>query len=160
MKRKTSLKTPFLTVDIIIRYKDGIVLVKRKNPPHGWALPGGFVDIGESIEAAAIREAKEETSLTVRLIEQFYVYSQPDRDPRFHTVSAVFIADGRGNLEGCDDAERADIFKNTALPDSIAFDHRAIIADYFHYLKTGRKPIPAVSWFLKTPLAYSILNSP
>ncbi|MCX5810694.1 MAG: NUDIX hydrolase [Proteobacteria bacterium] len=134
------LKTPLLTVDIIIRYKDGIVLIERKNPPPGWALPGGFVDVGESIENAAIREAKEETSLDVTLIEQFHAYSKPGRDPRFHAVSVVFIGDGRGELQGQDDARRADKFGYDNLPESIAFDHREIILDYFHYMSTGKRP--------------------
>src|SRR5439155_23082508 len=82
---------PLLTVDIIIEVPGGIVLIERKNPPHGWALPGGFVDYGESIERAAVREAKEETSLDVLLVEQFYTYSTPGRDPRHHTVSTVFV---------------------------------------------------------------------
>src|SRR3970040_128490 len=88
---------PLLTVDIIIEIASAhIVLIERKNPPHGWALPGGFVDYGESLETAAVREAKEETSLDVTLTEQFYNYSDPDRDRRHHTVSAVFIATAAG----------------------------------------------------------------
>jgi len=134
------LKTPFLTVDIIIRYKNGIVLIERKNPPYGWALPGGFVDIGESVECAAIREAKEETSLDVTLIEQFHVYSKPDRDIRSHAVSVIFIGDGNGTLQGADDASKADVFSENNLPESIAFDHPQIISDYFRYIKTGKRP--------------------
>jgi 8-oxo-dGTP diphosphatase len=134
------LQTPLLTVDIIIRYQGGIVLIERKNPPPGWALPGGFVDVGESLEEAAVREAKEETSLDVTLVEQFHAYSKPDRDPRFHTATMVFIADGKGNLKGRDDARNARIFTEKTLPAQIAFDHGQIIADYFEYLKTGRKP--------------------
>jgi len=134
------IQTPLLTVDIIIRYQDGIVLIERKNPPPGWALPGGFVDVGESLEEAAVREAKEETSLDVALVEQFHAYSKPGRDPRFHTVTMVFIADGKGTLKGCDDARKATVFREETLPKQIAFDHGQIIADYFEYLKTGRKP--------------------
>src|SRR3989304_1636029 len=86
-------KNPFPTVDIIIEIEGkGIVLIRRKNPPYGWAIPGGFVDYGESIENAAVREALEETSLKVELLRQFHVYSSPDRDPRFHTISTVFTA--------------------------------------------------------------------
>lgn len=134
------LKTPFITVDIIIRYDNGLVLIERKNPPFGWALPGGFVDIGESLEEAAVREAKEETTLDVNLVEQFYAYSAPHRDPRFHTITMVFIGDGEGSLKGRDDARKAEVFTERALPNMIAFDHREIIADYFSYLNTGQKP--------------------
>jgi ADP-ribose pyrophosphatase YjhB (NUDIX family) len=134
------LKTPLLTVDIVIRYRGGIVLIERKNAPHGWALPGGFVDIGESLEDAAMRESKEETSLETRLIEQFHAYSDPHRDSRFHTVSVVFIADGDGILQGKDDAKKADIFSEQELPDGIVFDHRKIISDYFYYIKSGKRP--------------------
>jgi 8-oxo-dGTP diphosphatase len=134
------LKTPLLTVDIIIRYEGGIVLVERKNPPSGWALPGGFVEIGESVEYAAIREAKEETSLDVTLIEQFHVYSKPGRDSRFHTVSVVFIGNGQGDLQGKDDAKVAEVFSENELPVNIAFDHPEIILDYFTYIRTNKKP--------------------
>lgn len=134
------IETPFVTVDIIISYQGGIVLIERKNEPHGWALPGGFVDIGESIEHAAIREAKEETSLDVVLAEQFHAYSSPKRDPRFHTVSMVFIGAGAGELKGADDARRAAVFTQQSLPDTIAFDHRQIINDYFTYVATGVRP--------------------
>ncbi len=135
-----NLKTPFLTVDVIIRYKGGIVFIERKNPPPGWALPGGFVEIGESVEDAATREAKEETSLDVTLTEQFHVYSKPGRDPRFHTVSVVFIGNGQGTLQGQDDAKRAEVFPENQLPGQIAFDHRQIIMDYLTYVKTNKKP--------------------
>jgi 8-oxo-dGTP diphosphatase len=132
--------TPLLTVDIIIRYGGGIVLVERKNPPPGWALPGGFVEVGESLETAAVREAKEETSLKVTLLEQFHAYSRPDRDPRFHTTSVVFIGEGTGALKGQDDARQAKVFAADTLPDVIAFDHRQIITDYLEYMNTGCRP--------------------
>ncbi len=135
------IKTPLLTVDIIIRYRKGIVLIERKNPPYGWALPGGFVDVGESLENAAIREAKEETSLDIRLIEQFHAYSDPGRDPRFHTATVVFLADGNGIVRGRDDARRADVFSEETLPSDIAFDHKEIITDYYIYAKTGKRPV-------------------
>ncbi|MCX8022163.1 MAG: NUDIX hydrolase [Syntrophorhabdaceae bacterium] len=138
----TTLKTPLLTVDVVIRYNGGIVLIERKNPPYGWALPGGFVEVGESLEEAAVREGKEETSLDIRLIEQFHAYSRPDRDPRFHTVSVVFIGDGTGNLKARDDAKKARIFSKENLPEDIAFDHRRILSDYFFYMATGKRPAP------------------
>jgi 8-oxo-dGTP diphosphatase len=133
--------TPLLTVDIIIQYHNGIVLIERKNPPAGWAIPGGFVDVGESAETAAVREAKEETSLDVRLIEQFHVYSNPGRDPRFHTASVVFIGEGTGVLKGADDARKAAVFTATDLPATIAFDHKNILMDYFAYVASGKKPV-------------------
>jgi 8-oxo-dGTP diphosphatase len=136
-------RNPLLTVDIIIEMEEGgVVLIKRKNPPHGWALPGGFVDYGESLETAAVREAKEETSLDVRLIEQFYTYSDPGRDPRHHTVSTVFIAKGEGLPRGADDAEAAQIFFENQLPDPIVFDHPKILSDYFRFRTTGERPKP------------------
>ena len=139
MKRKRD--TPLLTVDIIIEVDDrGIVLIERKNPPHGWALPGGFVDYGESLEKASLREAKEETSLEVQLVEQFHTYSDPGRDPRHHTVSTVFIAGARGVPTAGDDAKRADIFTQGDLPSPLVFDHAQILRDYFHYKKTGKRP--------------------
>lgn len=132
---------PFLTVDIIIEIdRGGIVLIERKNPPHGWALPGGFVDYGESIEAAAVREAKEETTLEVRLIEQFHTYSDPRRDPRHHTVSTVFIGVAEGTPRGADDARRAQVYTESALPVPLVFDHERILMDYFRYKKTGERP--------------------
>ena len=134
------LKTPYVTADIIIRYQGGIVLIERKNEPAGWALPGGFVEIGESAEEAAVREAREETSLDVVLLEQFYVYSKPGRDPRFHTVTIVFIGTGTGALKGRDDARQAEVFLPGNLPEQIAFDHREIINDYYRYVATGLRP--------------------
>lgn len=137
---KPERKNPFLTVDIVVEVEHrGIVLIERKNPPHGWALPGGFVDYGESLERAAVREAKEETSLNVSLVEQFYTYSDPSRDPRHHTVSTVYIATASGNPRGADDARRAEIFTEESLP-PLVFDHARILRDYFHYKKTGQRP--------------------
>lgn len=134
MSEKT-YRNPSVTVDIIIETGQGIVLVERKNPPYGWAIPGGFVDYGETLESAAIREAKEETSLDVRLIEQFHTYSDPSRDPRHHTVSTVFIARGTGSLKAADDAKNARAFSRDRLPSPIAFDHAQILSDYFNYLE-------------------------
>jgi ADP-ribose pyrophosphatase YjhB (NUDIX family) len=127
----TVYRNPFLTVDIIIRIPGrGIVLIERKNPPYGWALPGGFVDYGESLETAARREAKEETGLDVEEMEQFRAYSDPDRDPRHHTVTVVFAALGWGVPKAADDAKHLDVFPLERLPDSLAFDHEKILADY------------------------------
>ncbi len=132
---ETKYRNPVPTVDIIIEIDyngtRGIVLIKRKNPPRGWAIPGGFVDYGESLEDAAMREAKEETSLDVELIRQFHTYSDPSRDPRQHTVSTVFTARAEGKPQGMDDAEEAAVFTEADLPDKIAFDHREILTDYF-----------------------------
>lgn len=123
-------KNPVPTVDIIIEVDGGIVLIERKNPPHGWALPGGFVDYGESFEQAAVREALEETGLEVKLTRQFHTYSNPDRDPRHHTVSTVFIATAGGIPTGLDDALQAKIFDRDNLP-RLVFDHARILEDYF-----------------------------
>ena len=87
MKQKH--RNPLVTIDIVIEIDEGIVLIKRANPPYGWALPGGFVEYGETLESSAVREAKEETSLDIKLKEQFHTYSEPDRDPRHHTVTTV-----------------------------------------------------------------------
>lgn len=124
-------RNPFPTVDIIIETDGGIVLIQRKNFPHGWALPGGFVDYGESLEAAAIREAREETSLDVELISQLGAYSDPDRDPRQHTISVVFVARAKGKPEASDDALDLAIFDHDALPEQLTFDHGRILQDYF-----------------------------
>lgn len=123
---------PSVAVDIIIEL-DGknIVLIKRKNPPRGWAIPGGFVNYGESLEEAAVREAEEETGLYIRLKRQLHTYSDPARDPRRHTISTVFIAEGRGTPSAADDAEEVGVFTKKNLPEIIMFDHRKILADYF-----------------------------
>jgi ADP-ribose pyrophosphatase YjhB (NUDIX family) len=133
-------RNPFPTVDIIIELEDsGIVLIQRKNPPKGWALPGGFVDYGESLEAAAVREAKEETSLNIKLIEQFHTYSDPSRDPRHHTITTVYIASANGIPKAADDAKEVEIFQETDLPEPFAFDHGKILRDYFRYKRSGVK---------------------
>ncbi len=120
---------PVPTVDLIIRAGGGIVLVRRRNPPLGWALPGGFVDAGETLEAAAAREALEETGLVVRLGRQFHTYSDPARDPRRHTISTVFLAEAAGEPRGGDDAAEARVFPLGELP-ALVFDHAQIVADF------------------------------
>lgn len=132
-------KNPIPTIDIIIEYKGGIVLIERKNTPYGWALPGGFVDYNESLERAAKREAKEETKLIIKQLRQFHTYSTPGRDPRGHTISTVFIAKAEGRMSADSDAKNIGIFYKQKLPKKIAFDHRKIIKDYFR-LKEGEEP--------------------
>ncbi|MCK4532252.1 NUDIX domain-containing protein [bacterium] len=128
---------PIPTVDIIIELKEKIVLIKRKNPPYGWAIPGGFVEYDESLEVAAAREAKEETNLSLQNLFQFHTYSEPGRDPRFHTISTVFIAQGKGNPEAKSDALELGLFSLQDLPGKFAFDHKKIIRDYFNFKKNG-----------------------
>lgn len=134
-----SYKNPLPTVDIIIETKGGIILIERKNTPFGWALPGGFVDYGESLEQAAMREALEETGLQITLKQQFKTYSAPDRDQRHHTISTVFIATADGPPLAGDDASRAEIFTQQNLP-PLAFDHEKILADYFTHKKETACP--------------------
>ncbi len=129
-KKIAVFRNPTPTVDIIIEIGGRIVLIKRKNPPHGWALPGGFVDYGESFETAAVREAREETGLDVTDLEQLHTYSNPDRDARMHTASTVFTARGEGVPLAGDDAGEVQLFTQADLPD-LAFDHAEILADYF-----------------------------
>lgn len=126
-------RNPVPTVDIVIEVADTgkIVLIRRANPPHGWALPGGFVDYGESVEQAAVREALEETGLAVRIVHLLGVYSRMDRDPRQHTISTVFIATAAGEPVAGDDAADAQLVDEQNLPADIAFDHRDILKDYF-----------------------------
>lgn len=126
-------RNPLVTVDLIVEIADKIVLIKRAKPPYGWALPGGFVDYGESLETAAGREAMEETNLGVVLKEQFHTYSDPDRDPRQHTVTTVYIAEAKGFPKAGDDAGEAELFSRDKLPGNLAFDHGKIIEDYFRY---------------------------
>ncbi|MGD8483553.1 MAG: NUDIX hydrolase [Thioalkalispiraceae bacterium] len=136
--------TPLLTVDVIVELDNestnevSIVLIKRKNPPYGWALPGGFVDVGETLAQAAIREAREEISLDVELIELLGCYSDPGRDERGHTVSAVYIARSSGQPRAADDAAEVLLVKRNQLPENMAFDHGVILADYLHYCESGQ----------------------
>ncbi|HEX9244492.1 MAG TPA: NUDIX hydrolase [Anaeromyxobacter sp.] len=134
---------PSPTVDVVIALPgDRVVLVRRKHPPPGWALPGGFVDLGETLEAAAVREVREETGLAVRLEELLYVYSDPRRDPRGHALSAVFLGRAVGEPAGGDDAAEARAFPWSALPAPLAFDHGEILADARRFLLTGTRRRP------------------
>lgn len=139
-----SYQNPVPTVDLIIelihRPSRPILLIERLNPPHGWALPGGFVDYGESVETAAQREAREETGLDVQLIEQFQVYSDPQRDDRLHTISIVFIATATGEPQAGDDARNLGIFAPWQVPIDLCFDHDRILRDYWHYRHHGIRP--------------------
>lgn len=129
-----SARGPRLAVDLIIELPgDRIVLIRRRNPPYGWALPGGFVEYGESLEAAAVREAKEETGLDIELIQQLHTYSDPARDPRGHTVSTVFIARARGTPQAGDDAGDVRTVPATKAPSPLVFDHEKVLADYLAF---------------------------
>jgi 8-oxo-dGTP diphosphatase len=133
--------TPLIAADAIIELVDRpgrpIVLIERRNPPPGWAIPGGFVDIGERMEQAAVREALEETGLRVSLRALLGLYSDPARDPRGHTVTAVYAAEARGEPRALDDARALGIFDLAALPRQLAFDHAQVLADYRAYRETG-----------------------
>ena len=133
-------KNPVPTVDCIIELPgERLVLVRRKNPPLGWALPGGFVDEGEALHHAAEREAREETGLTVDLSEQFFTYSDPARDPRRHTLSTVYLGWAEGIPHANDDAAEVGIFPFDALPQELAFDHATILQDFVTYKRTGKR---------------------
>ncbi|MGQ4647069.1 NUDIX domain-containing protein [Lyngbya aestuarii] len=141
-------RNPTPTVDIIVELVDRphrpIVLIERHNPPLGWAIPGGFMDYGESAQTAAVREAAEEISLSVELIEQFQVYSDPGRDPRQHTLSIVFLAAATGEPQAADDAKNLGIFHSWDFPTNLCFDHDQILRDYWRYRHYGLRP--RLSW--------------
>ena len=134
-------ETPLVTVDAIIELVDRpgrpVVLIERRNPPHGYAWPGGFVDIGESLEAAAVREAREETGLEISLKVLLGCYSDPGRDPRGHTVSAVYVAEARGEPLAQDDAKALGVYHPDQPPQPLVFDHATILEDYRRFRATG-----------------------
>ncbi|MEK6550058.1 MAG: NUDIX hydrolase [Pseudomonadota bacterium] len=138
--------TPALTTDIIIELSDRpgrpIVLIERRNPPHGLAFPGGFVDLGETLEQAAVREAREETGLVVELVALLGVYSDPARDPRSHTCSVVYVARASGTPTAEDDAKAVHVVDPAAPPGRLVFDHEQILLDYLSYRETGARPAP------------------
>ena len=139
-----AIKTPFVAVDGIIKIFDGerfegIVLIERKNPPHGVALPGGFVEIGERVEDALVREMKEETTLDVHIERVHGIYSDPNRDPRFHTVSITFLCHATGVPRGADDAKKAMIYPLERIPwEKLVFDHPKILKDFLYGVSCGR----------------------
>jgi len=140
-------ETPPIAADIIIEMHDRpgrpIVLIERKHEPLGWALPGGFVDVGESVEAAAVREAAEETNLRVTLHALLGVYSEPNRDPRGHSVSVVYVASAAGEPQAMDDAAAVKVYDVDELPTQLAFDHAKILEDYRSFRETGNPPPPS-----------------
>lgn len=132
---------PRLTVDAVVTDASGrVLLIERGHPPPGWALPGGFVDPGETLEEAVVRELREETALRARSVKQFHTYSDPDRDPRHHTVSTVFLVEAEGVPRAGDDAARAEFFPSRSLPEPVAFDHARILRDVERYRETGALP--------------------
>jgi AmmeMemoRadiSam system protein A len=137
------LQGPRAAADVLIEVAPRrVVLIRRRNPPAGWAIPGGFIEIGECAEIAAAREAFEETGLEVELTELFHVYSDPQRDRRQHTLSVVYIASASGEPVAGDDAADARVFGEDDLPVDLAFDHQRILADYFRYRRCGERPAP------------------
>ena len=136
-------RNPFPTVDVIIEINSGIILIERRNEPFGWALPGGFVEYGESLEFAAAREALEETSLVVSNLRLLGCYSDPARDARMHTISTVYIASGLGEPCAADDAVNIAVFKLGSLPERLCFDHARILDDYAATVKNRYSILPA-----------------
>ena len=135
-------ESPPVAADAIIEIGDKIVLIERKNFPFGWAIPGGFVDFGETVEQAAVREALEETSLEVTLRALLGIYSRPGRDPRGQTITAVYVARSSGTPRPADDAKGVALFDRLHLPTPLAFDHAEILADYVRFVDRGEFPAP------------------
>ncbi|MCZ7684838.1 MAG: NUDIX hydrolase [Sandaracinaceae bacterium] len=135
-------RNPYPTVDVIIEAPGGVVLIERAHEPRGWALPGGFIDYGEAPADAARREVKEETGLDVELTDLLFVYGAPDRDPRQHNLSVVYVGRASGTPRGGDDAARAEVFALDALPSPLCFDHARILEDYRRFRATGERPRP------------------
>lgn len=135
-------RNPYPTVDVIIETAGGVVLIERAHEPRGWALPGGFIDYGEAPADAARREVKEETGLDVELTDLLFVYGAPDRDPRQHNLSVVYVGRASGTPRGGDDAARAEVFALDALPSPLCFDHARILEDYRRFRATGARPRP------------------
>jgi len=139
-------KQPKLTVDMLVEDGNGrVLLIRRRNPPHGWALPGGFVDYGETLEKAAVREIREETGIEATITAQFHTYSDPARDPRHHTVTTVFLGQGRGEPQAGDDAVEARYFFLDELPAPLAFDHEAVLGDFRDYRRQNPRGEPRES---------------
>lgn len=135
-------RNPYPTVDVIIEIEGDVVLIERANEPKGWALPGGFIDYGEAPADAARREVREETGLEVTLTDLLFVYGAPDRDPRQHNLSIVYVGRATGTPRGADDAAQAAVFALDALPSPFCFDHARIIDDYRRFRSTGERPRP------------------
>ncbi|MDO8432328.1 MAG: NUDIX hydrolase [Candidatus Binatus sp.] len=133
---------PPIAADVIAEIGDRIVLIERKNFPHGWAIPGGFVDFGETVEQAAIREAREEISLEVDIRALLGIYSRPERDPRGQTITVVYVARASGSPIAADDAKSVVLIDPRRPPSPLAFDHAEILADYVRFLDTGQFPAP------------------
>jgi 8-oxo-dGTP diphosphatase len=133
---------PPIAADVIIEIGNQIVLIERKNFPPGYAIPGGFVDFGETVEQAAIREMREETSLEVTIRELLGIYSRPNRDPRGQTISVVYIGSASGQPKADDDARSVALCDPASPPSPLAFDHALILADYVDFIRNGKRPAP------------------
>ena len=139
-----NVKTPLLATDVIVRLWEGdtfkgIVLIERMYPPLGLAIPGGFVEVGERVEEAAVREMKEEIGLDVELAGLLGIYSDPRRDPRAHVVSVVWVGDACGEPKAGSDAKKVKVYRLEEIPfDKLVFDHAEIIRDFLRCGSIGR----------------------